>query len=220
MQQRAFNVLLIMASLAIAFFSTSCNKSPSPSSPMALMNLQPDALLPVLRREDPDSIYAQTIVHRPLGAGVGVYLAQVGPTPRGTIGINYVLQHQTDWKSTSVHEAFETAWRNFKADLKISGIKNDGATFFSVEHPSGVAAAALGLPGFRDEASQWVGSSELFIAVLNPSTLLVAAPGGLAEKQLRATTHQYTETGAVDLDPGCYILSPSGLRVAPMISGT
>lgn len=183
------------------------------------MNLRPEALFPVLRREEPGNIFDKGVVHRPIGAGLGVYLAQVGPTPRGTIGIDYVLQHRTDWSHLSVDAAFETAWRNLSTGLRISAMKNKGATFFAVEHSSGLAAAALGLPGFHEQASQWVGSPEVFIAIPDPSTLLAAAPGGVAESQLREAIHRAPVNGAVDLDPGCYILSVNGLRLAPVENG-
>ena len=170
------------------------------------------ALFPVLRDYAANDGFARTIVHRAVGTDLAVFLAHVGPTPRGTIGIDYVMQKNVGPSAESVNGLFEAAWRNLGTALQIDVREAEGGQVLSVTHPSGMASGALSLPDFYEQACSWVGREEVFAAFPDPDTLFLTAPGSPAVGRLRQAVEQSQYWGAVALTPACCLLSRSGLR--------
>ena len=58
------------------------------------------------------------MAHRTLTPGLGVFLAAVGTTPRGTIGIDYVMAAKLDERSHDAGRLWQQAYANLASSLK------------------------------------------------------------------------------------------------------
>jgi hypothetical protein len=170
------------------------------------------ALFPVLRTYEAGDGFAKAIVHRVVGADLAVFLAHVGPTLNGTIGIDYVMRNSVELSAQSLNGLFEMAWQNIGNGLQVNVQEGSGERVFALSHPRGMGASALCLPDFYDQARSWLGREELFVAFTDPDNLFVTLPNSPAADKLRQAVEQSRYWGAVALTPACYHLSKSGLR--------
>jgi len=154
--------------------------------------------LPVLRNADG---FAEMVVNIPLIPEVALFLAHVGLTSRGTIGIDYVMLNKVASDGLDVGLLWEHAFTNLAKGLSIQAAEQRGARYFVVEHATGVAAAAVGLPGFLENAEAWAGSKQLTIGILNPSMLMVCASASRAVQYVRDMALKSPYNAAVNLTP-------------------
>lgn len=169
-------------------------------------------LFPVLRTYEAGDGFAGAIVHRVVGADLAVFLAHVGSTPSGTIGIDYMMRNSVEPSAQSLNGLFETAWQNMGNGLQVNVQEGGGERVFALSHPRGMGASALCLPDFYDQAHSWLGREELFVAFTDPDNLFVTLPNSPAAAELRQAVEQSGYWGAVALTPACYHLNRSGLR--------
>lgn len=203
-----FNRLLGRAEPSVSRLAGSL---PVPNS--NLQPIRPDQLLPVVRDYDPADAVAQTTVHRELGAGIAVHLGHVYRTPANRIGLDYVMTHHTDWSAMTAQAAFARAWQNLERGLRVGGIEEPGEPkFFALEHPSGLAASALSLPGFHSQASKWLGADTVFVAIPEPACLFLLRPDTPASARMQDAALRSEYWGAVAFTPSCFLLDTSGLR--------
>lgn len=173
---------------------------------------QPEAkLLPVLRDLD---TFAEMVVYRPLTSDLGTFLAHVAWTPRQTIGIDYLMRSQLEGSPLTPDDAFRTAYENFIPGLQIQGGAVGEEKVITIRHEMDLGASALGLPDFLDNATKWLGSAEVFVAVPDPVTLYVTPySDGPFATRMRQTVQMSNYYGAIALTPACYTLGPGGLRL-------
>jgi hypothetical protein len=164
-------------------------------------------LLPVLRKLEPAGLWAQTVVHRAIGAGLAVFAAHVALTPRKTIGFNWLMMREA---GDAADAQVATACENLARGLKVERRETEDGVFFVVRHPLHVATAALALPGFHEKAAQWAGAEELFVAFTCPDELVVTAMKNaeLVRELRRAVA---TASANDELPPAGYALTAGGL---------
>jgi hypothetical protein len=177
-------------------------------------NNQLDDLMPVLRTTEPADFFAEATVNRPVGPGLGVFLAHVNWTPRQTIGTRYVMNRDVKSLGKSADELMAIAFRNFASGLQVEAGEIEGERVFLVKHPLDMGASAIGLPNFHANASGWAEAGELFVGFPNPSVLFVTRLSNTkAFAQMRQIILTSDYWGAVALTPACYHLDGSGLNL-------
>src|SRR5262249_19444076 len=159
------------------------------------------------RTYEPGDVFAEAIVHRAVGADLAVFLAYAGTTPRGTIGIDYVMRSSVDTSEAAVTQMFETAWQNVRSGLQVDAHEAEGVKIFAFSHPSDMATSALGLPEFYEQARGWLGQDDLFVAFTDPAHLFVTVPESQVVGKLCRAVEQSDYWGSVALTPACYHLN-------------
>jgi hypothetical protein len=171
-----------------------------------------DDLLPVLRDAEGDS-FSEIIVNRPVGPGLGAYLAHVNWTQRQTAGTRYVLNRGMESLGKPGDELMEIAFQNLASGLQIEAVEVEGERTFIVRHALGMGASAIGLADFHTNASQWTEADELFVGFPNPSVLFVTKlSNAKSTAQLRQVILTSDYWGAIALTPACYRLTAAGLE--------
>lgn len=156
------------------------------------------APLPVLRNLDSLS---EALVYSEVAPGLAVFLAQVGMTPRGTLGIDYVMAKAAQEQAIDVKALWAKAFSNLKDGLKVNAARHNGQTYFILTRQGNLAASAIGLPDFPAQATGWLGSARLLAAIPNPDTLMVCEAGSPVTGHLRGAVLKSTYTGAINLTP-------------------
>ncbi|MEL6271627.1 MAG: hypothetical protein AAFU54_22475 [Chloroflexota bacterium] len=166
-------------------------------------NLPDAAHFPVLR--DADGIAQELFVTRSLTPDLVLCLAQVGITPRGTIGIDYVMEKDAPDADTLWTQAYTTVMTG----LAVNAAEDDGHPLLVINREQGLGAAAVALPDFAQRMEGMLNTPRLYVAIPEPNTLLaVAADSPIAEKiQQMALNSDYS--GAVALTP-CVLLYENG----------
>jgi hypothetical protein len=143
--------------------------------------------------------------HRALAPGLGVFLAEVGTTPRGMIGIDYVTVARLEERSGDAGRLWRQAYSNLASTFKVEAAEFDGQPLFILRRAEGMAASAIALPDFSDSAAEWTGSRRLMLGIPDPDTLLLCAAGSPVVRHLREATLGSPYAGAVNLTP-CLLL--------------
>jgi hypothetical protein len=164
------------------------------------------APLPVLR--DLDGL-SPAIAHRTIAPGLGVFLAEVGTTPRGTIGIDYVMAAKLNEPSSDAGRLWQQAFSNLASSLQVDAADLDGQLLFIFNREQGMAASAIALPDFSDRAAEWTGSQRLMVGIPDPDTLLLCAAGSPVVGHIQEATLGSQYVGAVNLTP-CLLLLDHG----------
>jgi hypothetical protein len=162
--------------------------------------------LPVLR--DLDGL-SPAIAHRTLAPGLGVFLAEVGTTPRGTIGIDYVMAARLEERSGDAGRLWQQAYSNLASTLEVQAAELEGQPLFFLRRAEGMAASAIALPDFSESAAEWTGGQRLMVGIPDPDTLLLCAAGSPVVRHLREATLGSPYVGAVNLTP-CLLLLDHG----------
>jgi hypothetical protein len=158
-----------------------------------------ETVLPILRNADE---LTQAMVHRPLASKMALCLAYVKTTPEGRIGIDYVMAAKLKGTPDALwNEAFSALTRG----LQVSVAKHQDDQFFMVNRGEGFAASALGLPDFFSNATSWVKSSRITIAILDPNTLCLCASDRPITHHLEEMVLNSPYQGAINLTP-CLLL--------------
>jgi hypothetical protein len=168
-------------------------------------------LLPVVRDQD---VLSEAIVHRPLTPEIGVFLAHVEHKPEGTIGIHYLTRSQLEGSPRSLEDTFQDALENLIPGLQIEAGSAAEERVFIVRHRHDLAVSALALPDFWENAREWTGAAQVFVAYVEPGKLYVTADadGPFATRMRREVqTSDYYD--AMALTPACYTLGPEGLSL-------
>jgi hypothetical protein len=210
---RSHAVLLLVAAAA----TLACERrEATPARPVLLnprVSLDAKTLLPILRSFEANDAYATAGVYVTVSEGVGAFLAQVTRISEGSTRIDYVLTHRTDWTTMSREQAFEAAWRNLSSGLRVSDMRDGELSFFSVQHSSGFPAAAVAMPGFHQQATEWIGGPVAFAAIPDSGTLLLAPPGSPAAASLQKKVAAWDgASGPAYLESRCYLLDRTGLK--------
>ena len=174
-------------------------------------NFEP-MVLPVLRNNNPDNMLTQTMVTLPLGkTGLVLAMANVAPTPHGTIGVNYVMK--ADVSESEIDEMQDTAFDNLGSHLQIqAGESERGDAIAMVSHPADHGASAIALPGFLQQACEWVKSDKIFIAIPNYAMLFVAALGSPTADDFKQTAMEAECLDGQPLSPACFEFDGEGVR--------
>jgi hypothetical protein len=161
-------------------------------------DVQEAKLLPVLRNSGD---FSEIIVNLPLTPEYSLFLANVGWTPRGTIGIDYLMTQKVREGGLDQHGLWKEAFANLASGLNVNVIKHKGHPLFIVSRPDGLAAAAVGLPNFADKAEGWVKSRHVMIGIPDPGTVMVCAAESPVMSHVRDTIKGAQYSGTVDLTP-------------------
>ena len=170
-------------------------------------------LLPVLRDFDPGDVFAETMIHRPIGPKWAAFLAHVGLTECGTLGIEYVMTRSLEQSPRSSDELIHAALKNLSSGLKIEGGDADGVRVLRLFHPHGIVAGAIGLPDFHAKACSWMEQPSVFVAFTSPDTLFVTSPDTPIAEKLRDSVVNSDYWGSVALTPACLIMDSTGMRL-------
>jgi hypothetical protein len=137
-------------------------------------------LLPVLR--DFDDL-AGEVLQTAITPELAVYLANVGVTPRGTLGIDYVMQKAVTEQGADLQALWEQAFKNVMKGLAVNGAEDNGHPLLVINREQGLAAAAVGLPDFTGRIAGMLNAPQFYVAIPDPNTLLaVDANSPIAEK--------------------------------------
>lgn len=169
-------------------------------------------VLPVLRNNDEENMLTQTMVTIPLGkTGLTLALANVAPTPHGTIGVDYVMK--ANLSADEIDDMEETAFNNLGSQLQIqAGESERGDAIAMVSHPADHGASAIALPGFLQQACDWVKSDKIFIAIPNYAMLLVTPLGASTADDFKQTVMEAECLDGQPLSPACFEFDGEGVR--------
>jgi hypothetical protein len=175
---------------------------------------QEPTLLPVLRNDD--EMMSEIGLHQSIGAGLSIALANVKFTPRGTIGIDYLMAANVEDSEDARDDLFVTAFNNLAGALQIQVKESDkGDSLVVVSHPLDHGASALCLPDLYENAKTWLDSEELFVGIPDPGTLLILRGDSPEIERLTKSVISSEYWGSVALTPAVFKLTEDGLeRVA------
>ena len=168
-----------------------------------------DRLLPVLRNLSND-ILSQAGVLRGVAPGLAVFLAEVSPTLKGTMGVSYVLRNHLPDKPSINELFFELAFRHLVEGMHVNLVEQSGERFHRVHRADGFGASVIALPDFYEKAASWCRTKEMFVCIEDVNHVWVGTPDSKMARQLREKTRTGLSRGAVDLDPVCLILRENG----------
>ncbi len=157
-----------------------------------------DFMLLVLR--DADGL-SETMVGKPVADDFQLCMALVGPTPHGTVGINYILTNFLQNQPVDVDDLWNEAYQNLMVGLRIQVAEEKGERLFILEREGGFAASAIGLPDFPDRARSWVPTGQILFGIPNPDTLLVCGVNSPFAQQLQKAVLESRYQGAINLTP-------------------
>lgn len=92
------------------------------------------------------------MAHRTLTPELGVFLGEVGTTPRGTIGIDYVMVAKLQEPIGDAGRLWQQAYANLAGSLEVEVAELDDQPLFILKREEGMAASAIALPDFSDRA--------------------------------------------------------------------
>ena len=147
-----------------------------------------------------------------------VLVAQVAPTPRGTLNLNWVLQNQFAGADIAFDDLLDEAFVNLAAGLKTTGYSlGDGSSTDILEITRDdtihLAAAAIAMPNFREQIASILGGDRFLVAINCHETLQVARAdsdiGTTALKEL-VFAHKQQQEGVV---PTLLLIEPDGMRI-------
>jgi hypothetical protein len=176
-----------------------------------------ERLVPVLRNVHND-LFQKVGVQRGAAPGLAVFLAKLGPTPHGTIGVTYLFQHHLP-ERIDVDSLFEQALINLRKGLRVQVIEKDGDQFRLIHRAEGLAASVIALPDFLENAAQWCDTKEMLVCIQDVNHAWVGALSSPMARDLQRKMHESVLTDAIDLDPACFILRESGFeRLEPPLN--
>ncbi|HQR08233.1 MAG TPA: hypothetical protein PLN21_15505 [Gemmatales bacterium] len=187
----------------------------SPPIEGVALNDSVDDLFPVLRTYHAGTdVFAESVVNRGLGAGLGFFLGHVNWTPHKTVGTAYVMKGEVEAFGKSAEELMDIACRNLEKELQVIPYEVDGERAFLLKHPMDMGASAIGLPGFYQNACQMAEAEKLFVGFADPGMLfLTSSKNKLAASRLGKTILKSNYWGSVYLTPACYLLTAKGLKL-------
>ncbi|MDQ0376723.1 hypothetical protein [Amycolatopsis thermophila] len=172
-------------------------------------------LLPVLwSASSPRAELLGSIPHHPLVPGrLSVGLAHVGPTPRGTLGMNHLTTHgYQEAGSPPFAELMAEAGANLKRGLRVTGHRGERGDLLHLTREDWLAGSALALDDFGEQMARNLGEERLVVGLPCPDELVVAgADSGWAEvihEQVLGSEYDTTE-----LVPCVVLLEPGGMRL-------
>jgi hypothetical protein len=120
---------------------------------------------------------------------VFVLLATVGPTPHGTIGMDWLTRerHRTMGEPPFA-DLLETAAGNLEDGLRIDGHETDDGLVLVLARDGAMAGSAVALPEFHGRLSSILGARRLVVGVPSHDELLVADADGGTARQVRQLT--------------------------------
>jgi hypothetical protein len=158
--------------------------------------------LPILRDSDE---FSEIIINFLLAPNLSIFLADVGLTPHGTIGIDYLLYSKLSEQALTEQALWNEAFANLTQGLVVHKVTEKNQNFFILEREGGFAASAIGLIDFSERASSWVGSPRVLIGIPNPDTLLICAADSSSLEHIRTNILKSDYHGSVNLTP-CLVL--------------
>lgn len=174
-----------------------------------------DDLFPVLRTYySGTDVFAESVVNRAVGPGLGFFLGHVNWTPHKTLGTAYVMKAEVEAFGKTAEELMEIACQNLAKELRIIPYEVDGERAFMLKHPMDMGASAICLPDFYQNASKWAEAEKLFVGFADPGMLFVVpSKNKLAVSRLGKTILKSNYWGSVYLTPACYLLTAKGLKL-------
>ncbi|MFT5528010.1 MAG: hypothetical protein ACI9G1_003270 [Pirellulaceae bacterium] len=172
---------------------------------------QTPTLLPVLRNEN--DMMAGVGLQRSIGAGLAIVLANVSFTPRGTIGIDYLMAAEIDDSEEAIEDLFIAAFNNLAGALQIQTKEaNDGDVIVVISHPLDHGASALCLPDLFEHGKSWLKTEELFVGIPDPGTLVMLPADSPEIPRLTESVISSEYWGSVALTPAVFKLTKDGLE--------
>lgn len=165
-------------------------------------------LLPVIR--DLDTM-AQSMAHVLLTKDHALVLARVGPTPDGYLGIVYVMDERTGGGQGPTNDDWNEAFSNLSEGLAIQAAEIDGLEFILIQRDGGFGAAAVGLPGFFEQATSWTESPVVHVGIPDPNTLFVCGASTPVAAKIRELTLGTTYEGVLSFTPTLIEVSDKGI---------
>jgi hypothetical protein len=173
---------------------------------------QAAAPLPILR--DMDN-YAELVAHIPLTPNIGIFLANVGFTERGTIGIDYVMKKTVQEQRIDLKAMWGQAFSNLARELKVNVAESkNGQRYFILQREQGLAAAAIGLPDFSKQAETWLNTKQLLTSIPDPNTLIICAANAPIAQEVKQLALQSDYVGSViNLTPSVLYIDDGEISV-------
>jgi hypothetical protein len=150
-------------------------------------------VMPLLATVDEAAKIPEVYVTKPVVPGMVVVLADAVTTARGTVGVTWLTRAEITARKKDTFNLWKEAFVNLEKDLNI-GLNKENDVYL-VQHARGLGAAAVAMPGFVEQATKWVSSQKVTIAVPNPSGVLVAKSETSASKQVTAAALDSTFDG-------------------------
>ena len=169
-------------------------------------------IMPVLRNNDPANSLNELFVSAPLGhSGLLLALANVAPTPHGTIGADWVMLNSVE--EDQIDDLWEQALENLSQSLQVQvGQSDSGEKYAVVSHPAYHGASAVGLPGFLMQATEWVEADTLFVGIPGSECILIAPLGSGVASELRNDVLSSQCMNGEPLSPCCFEFDGESLR--------
>ncbi|MEV5650140.1 hypothetical protein AB0L57_17990 [Nocardia sp. NPDC052254] len=175
---------------------------------------RPDPIaIPLLRTtSEPPSPLASHVL---IPGGLYVVVAAVGPTPRGTLGMNWVLEHHLEGMDFTFGDIRAEAAQNLRNGLRMA-MAGNGADI-QVLHVEGVdathmPAGAVSLSDFPERVADALGGDRFVAGIPCEDHLYVAradTPSAALVSEMVAAPH---DCGS-DLIPTVLLLEPAGMRI-------
>ena len=167
-------------------------------------------LLPVLRNADS---FSDIVASRPLIPGLALFLANVGPTSRGTLGIEYVMLGKLEQEQIDPEELWKHSFDNLMKGLSVNVAKDGEQSFFILKRQGGMASGAIGLADFRENVVGWIGSNRAIIGIPDPDTLIICAANSPLLSRIQQQILNSKYSGPVNLTPALLLLDNDRLSL-------
>jgi hypothetical protein len=177
-------------------------------------------LLPVLRPMVPDDPMVQIVVHRPVTAKLAIFLAHAAPTPRGTVGLSWLLTRDVAPAGEDSPSPFDEAMNNLTSGLHVKAMgKGRTVDYVLMQRDGGFAASILADPGLHGRATGWVGDSRILAIAPDRDTLVLMPVGSpLAAKAVSGLPAGSADAGS-EFVAGVFMLNATGVRAMRIVAG-
>ena len=163
-------------------------------------------LIPVLRDYKEDDPMNEIMFLVPIGAGLGMALAQVGRTERGTIGVNYLMNSAIN-RREEIEELLFSAFDNFAQDIDIEARESEqGELVIKIQHPTDHGSSVLCLPDIYEQACEWLKTDRIWVGVASQAEVIVTNPEYPFVESIQQSILESTCDDGT-LAPACFILT-------------
>lgn len=173
-------------------------------------------LLPVLWSQGaPRFEMLEFLPHAELVPGrLFVTLATVGPTARGTIGMNHVTQSGLSGRPFGdlMAEAFGALAGGLEINCYSDDENPERVSLLRLEREGAFASSAVAMPNFHERMSEMLGEEELLVGLPEPDALLVTGPRSSWAERVREMVLE-SPCPATELVPTLLRLDRSGMTV-------
>jgi hypothetical protein len=172
------------------------------------------AVLRTYRGEPDEDSTIRRLVHQPIGADLGAFLAYVGMDESGDVHTEYFTHAhlRKHGGEEALPELYKEAYASLAMGFSIRGKASPAGQVLQVRHPMGLGSSMLCLPNAHQQLSRWVKHQEVFVGFTAADNLMVTTMGH--RQAIDPLVEQIRNTRAPEdspVIPAAYRLNLAGL---------